>query len=98
MCFPLSDSSLPTLVPKPQRDLGISDREGAYVNVSEEGVQVIVIGPMRYTPGEYAAAVSDLCGAEFGVRSAEFMTCTNADLNHTLLCRGFVSMIFGKVA
>lgn len=88
-------SASPVISPMPERGILASDPDGAHYVIKGDYVQIIVIGAMHFTPGDYMRALNDELDTHFELRSSEFMTFTN-DIAKTVLNRGFVSLIGRK--
>jgi hypothetical protein len=91
------DQALPELRARPgDYSVITSMRDGAYWMQIDKEVQIIVVGPMLFTPGEYAIAASlqyaDAPGA-LTIQSLEFMGPSNPAERHLMLRRGFVNIM-----
>lgn len=84
------------LIPVPEHGVRISHPDGAYLDVRETKMQVIVVGPMR-APIEYEEAVREaLDSQDIYLVSVECMPCgeQGPDYEYMAMCRGFFSLIF----
>jgi hypothetical protein len=76
-------------------EIHVSERDGAYFFKRRDVIQVIVVGPMNFTPMEYEIAVREKTGYLWELSSAEFMS-LSAENKKIGLRRGFVSLIFDR--
>lgn len=82
------------LIPVPEYGVRVSHPDGAYLDVRETKMQVIVVGPMR-APIEYEEAVREaLDSQDIYLVSVECMSNKDPDQNYVTMCRGFFSLIF----
>ena len=84
----------PVLLPYPDVEM-ISTQtvDGAYYVAREDAAQVIVVGPMHFTPGDYFRALNELLDTHYDLHSSEFMSSRDKALHKVVLDRGFVSLI-----
>lgn len=89
-------SALPVLNPYPETEMiSTKTADGAYYVAREEAAQVIVVGPMHFTPGDYFQALNDLLDTHYDLCESMFMTTGIAteEVYQHVLKRGFVSLI-----
>lgn len=87
-------SALPVIQEMSEGGIYLSMSDGAYYVMSEDHnfVQIVVVGAMHFTPGEYIAALNDLLDNHYQLSSSEFMTYVKEDAKKVLE-RGFVSLV-----
>lgn len=92
----MKEADAPVLRPYPHDGAMVASPDGAYYLRDGDGVQIIVVGPMRFTPGEYQIALRDQVTFDlFDIESLEFMRPPHDPVEREIVMRrGFVSMIF----
>lgn len=69
--------------------------DGAYYKVLDDYAQVIIIGPMHFTPADYLEAINELFDERFEVYHNTFLDPVGVT-KKAVLQRGFVSLHFKK--
>lgn len=88
---------LPVLIPNVSQDVKSTDADGAYYLVRCDEAQIIIIGPMHFTPGQYLEALNELLEERFEHHYNAFMTMPNdLQVQTRVLSRGFVELRFRK--
>lgn len=67
--------------------------DGAYYSIRGEHAQVVVVGVMHFTPGQFIEALSDLLNTHYEIVSCAFMGSTNPSKNREVFSRGFVNIM-----
>jgi len=88
-------SASPVISPMLEQGINANDSDGAYYVISGDYVQVVIVGAMHFTPGEYMRALNDLVETHFELHTSSFMMCGNENAKR-VLDRGFVSLIGRK--
>src|SRR5262245_38133798 len=74
-----------------------TDPDGAYYRPNTGSMagtyQILIIGPMIRTPGEYADALGALLGLPLVIRACAFLDCPEAHIRDQVLRRGFISIL-----
>lgn len=71
--------------------------DGAYYSVMGHQAQIIVVGPMHFTPGQYLDALNDLVSDSFDHDYNAFMIPPNTiEKQKIILRRGFIDLRFRK--
>jgi hypothetical protein len=71
--------------------------DGAYYRVIADQAQIIVVGPMHFTPGQYLDALNDLLDERYDHDFNSFMKIPHRrELQEAVLRRGFVDLRFRK--
>jgi hypothetical protein len=86
-------AALPVLQEMPREGVCLRNLDGAYYRISGEHAQVVVIGPMHFTPGEYLDALNELTEDYFRLYHSDFMGTPNQDIHELVLRRGFVNLM-----
>lgn len=95
-------SALPVLLPVPDCLIYVAIPDGAYYQIGCDNApneaQVMVVGVMHFTPGEYIDALKDVTSGDYVHVSSEFMGTDYLapELKKRVLNRGFVSLIARK--
>jgi hypothetical protein len=80
-----------------ERDVYAWMPEGAYYSVLGDKAQIIVVGPMHFSPGDYLAALNDLLDSHYEHEFNSFMEVPHDKAKQeTVLSRGFVDLRFRK--
>lgn len=92
---------MPTIAPlefiRGVGDVTFGDPDGYYLSADDTGAQVIVVGPMFYTPVQFARAICiALDDYTYKLVSGEFMTNVDPALNKACLSRGFIRLVFER--
>lgn len=87
-------SALPVIVPMEQVIVA-NDPDGAYYVVQGDHAQVIIVGAMYFTPGQYIEALGELLDTHYVLRSSQFLVVPETQ-RQLVLDRGFVSLIASK--
>lgn len=87
----------PVIVDMPASGITATMADGAYYVARNEAAQVVIIGAMHFTPGEYIDALNELADTHFELHESSFMLGRDK-LPHDreVLRRGFVSLIAKK--
>jgi len=89
-------AALPVLKKMPVEGVCLRNVDGAYYRVNGEHAQVVVIGPMHFTPGEYLDALNELEDDSFRLYHSAFMGTPNLDIRELVLRRGFVNLMASR--
>lgn len=87
-------SAYPVLTPMDQVIVA-NGPDGAFYVVQGDHAQVIIVGAMYFTPGQYIEALGELLDTHYVLRSSQFMPPPNTQ-RQLVLDRGFVSLIASK--
>jgi hypothetical protein len=89
---------IPVLVPQPPMGVGSLTMDGAYFKANTDGfAQVIVVGVMHFSPGDYLDALNDLLGESYKPYLNTFLDPPEPrDLQPAAIRRGYVSLFFKK--
>lgn len=87
---------LPVISPK-DGDITSKHEDGAFFAVNGDHAQIIVVGPMHFTPGQYLEALNELLEERFEHHYNAFMTVPHIlELQNTVLSRGYIDLRFRK--
>lgn len=90
-------SASPVIVELPADTLiGTAMADGAYYTLRGDFAQVVVVGVMHFTPGEFIEALNDLVDSHYTIFSCAFMDHTDPAQNRETLSRGFVNIMARK--
>ena len=94
-------ASLPKLAPFPSNygesdGVMLSSPDGAYYKIVGDQAQIIIVGPMHFTPAQYQNALRYETDKWFWIKSAEFLPGPPNDPAKCegVLLRGVISLIF----
>lgn len=85
---------LPKLTEQPLSGVGSLTPDGAYYKTLGDYAQVIVIGPMHFSPSSYLEAINDLLDERFEHYHNAFLDPVTS--KNVVLQRGFISLHFKK--
>lgn len=88
---------LPHLTPWPILGVKANDPDGAYFQVREGYAQIVIVGVMHFTPGDYIDALNDLLDERFEAYYNAFLDPpANKEQQPMVLRRGFISLMVKK--
>ncbi len=91
-------AALPVLIEMPKAGVCASAMDGAYYRTIGECAQIVVVGPMHFTPGEYVVALGELLDDEFILYHNDFLGTPNIELRDVVLRRGFANLMARRIA
>lgn len=87
---------LPVLKPMSVVGLCSTDADGAYFKIGGGYAQIIVVGVMHFTPGDYLDALNDLLEERFEHYYSTFLDPPEGPQRNVVLRRGFINLMFRK--
>lgn len=81
----------------PGFDISVSHRDGAYIKTIGTEHQVIVVGPMKYSPQEFCEAAEMDAGQPMEITSTKFLESDDASTAKITMYRGVVSIMMKNV-
>lgn len=93
----IEDHSVLPVLTLNDRGIQSTTPDGAYYMVMGEKAQIVVVGPMHFTPGQYLEALNTLMDEGFEHDCNSFLVPpSNTERQNVVLHRGFVDLRFRK--
>lgn len=88
-------NAAPVLHPMPDDGVLVSTVDGAYYVTRDDAAQIVVVGAMHFTPGDYFRALNECLDTHFEISHSDFLRTdfVSREMRVSILDRGFISLI-----